>query len=92
MHNLVVSNVTGPPFPVYMAGARLEEAYPMGPVIEGAGLNVTVLSYCDSVDVGFIASPNLVADVWSLAGPHRSRPSTSSVRRPKPTRVGADPV
>ncbi len=67
VHNLVVSNVAGPPFPVFMAGARLEEAYPMGPVLEGAGLNITVLSYCDSVDVGFIASPNLVGDLWSMA-------------------------
>jgi diacylglycerol O-acyltransferase / wax synthase len=67
VHNLVVSNVAGPSFPVYLAGARLEQAYPMGPVIEGAGLNITVLSYCDSVDVGFLASPNLVDDLWTMA-------------------------
>ena len=39
----------------------------MGPVLEGAGLNITVLSYSGSVDVGFIASPNLVPDLWMLA-------------------------
>jgi diacylglycerol O-acyltransferase len=67
VHNLVISNVAGPTFPVYLAGARLEQGYPMGPVLEGAGLNITVLSYLDTVDIGFIASPNLVPDLWDLA-------------------------
>ncbi len=67
VHNVVVSNVPGPGFPVYLAGAKLEQAYPMGPVLEGAGLNITVLSYCDSVDIGFIAATNLVPDLDELA-------------------------
>lgn len=67
VHNLVISNLAGPTFPVYLGGARLEQAYPMGPVLEGAGLNITVLSYRDMVDVGFIAAPNLVPDLWDLA-------------------------
>jgi WS/DGAT/MGAT family acyltransferase len=68
IHNLVISNVPGPPFPLYMAGAELVAAYPMGPVMEGAGLNVTVMSYKGSVDFGFNAATNLVPDVWDLAG------------------------
>jgi len=68
VHNVVISNVPGPGFPVYLAGAKLEQAYPMGPVLEGAGLNITVLSYCDSVDIGFIAATNLVPDLDVLAG------------------------
>ena len=67
VHNVVISNVAGPAFPVYLDGARLEQAYPMGPVLEGAGLNITVLSYVDAVDIGFIASPNLVPDLGRLA-------------------------
>lgn len=65
--SLVLSNVPGPSFPVYLAGAEMERAYPMGPVIEGTGLNVTVLSYRDHVDVGFMAASALVPDVWGLA-------------------------
>ena len=38
-----------------------------GPVLEGAGLNVTMLSYRDSVDFGFLAASDLVPDVWDLA-------------------------
>lgn len=68
IHNLVISNVPGPPFPLYLAGAELVAAYPMGPIMEGAGLNVTVLSYRDSIDIGFLADPLLVPDLWDLAG------------------------
>ena len=65
--NLVISNVPGPPFPIYLAGAKLVAVYPMGPVLEGAGLNLTVMSYCGSVDFGFMVASNLMPDVWDLA-------------------------
>lgn len=67
IHNLVVSNVPGPRFPLYLAGAKLEAIYPMGPVMEGAGLNVTVFSYGDAVDFGFLVDSKLVPDVWKLS-------------------------
>lgn len=67
IHNLVISNVPGPPFPLYLAGAELVAAYPMGPIMEGSGLNVTVLSYMGHIDFGFLADPLLVPDVWDLA-------------------------
>lgn len=67
VHNLVISNVPGPPFPLYLGGAELVAAYPMGPVMDGAGLNITVLSYRDHIDIGFMADRDLVPDVWKLA-------------------------
>jgi len=67
IYNLVVSNVPGPDFPLYLDGAELVATYPMGPISEGAGLNVTVLSYLDNVDFGFLASPELVPDVDVMA-------------------------
>ncbi len=67
IHNLVISNVPGPPFPLYLAGAELVAVYPMGPVFEGAGLNITVLSYLGSIDFGFNASSSSVPDLWALA-------------------------
>jgi len=67
VHNLVISNVPGPPFPLYLAGARLVAAYPMGPVFEGSGLNITVLSYLGSLDFGFNAATTSVPDLWKLA-------------------------
>lgn len=65
--NLVVSNVPGPSFPLYICGARLVHMYATGPFLLGMGLNVTVISYLDSVDFGFHADPTLVSDLWFLA-------------------------
>ena len=67
IHNVIISNVPGPPFPLYMAGARLEVLAPLGPIMEGAGLNVTVMSYIDRIDVGLIACRELIPDIWRLA-------------------------
>ena len=42
--------------------------YPLGPIFEGAGLNITVLSYLDSVGFGFMADRESMPGVWDLAG------------------------
>ena len=68
IYNLVVSNVPGPPFDLYLAGARLVHAYPMGPISEGAGLNVTLLSHGDVLDFGLVAGAELVPDLDVMAG------------------------
>lgn len=67
IHNLIVSNVPGPPIPLYAAGAQVRGVFPFGPLLEGAGLNVTVLSNMGHVDFGVIACRELVPDVWSIA-------------------------
>jgi WS/DGAT/MGAT family acyltransferase len=66
--NLIVSNVPGPGFPLYLAGARMVSMHPLGPIVEGVGLNVTVFSYLDTVHVGVQACWDLVPDV-SVVGP-----------------------
>jgi diacylglycerol O-acyltransferase / wax synthase len=65
--NLIVSNVPGPTFPLYLAGARLVSLHPLGPILDDCGLNLTVMSYLDHVDFGFIACRELVPDVEELA-------------------------
>jgi WS/DGAT/MGAT family acyltransferase len=67
VHNLVISNVPGPPMPIYFLGARVVGFYPFGPVFHGAGLNVTVLSSDGHLDVGLIACRELAPDLWALA-------------------------
>lgn len=67
LFNTIVSNMPGPPMPLYLAGARLVALYPMGPLIANTGLNLTVLSHDGKVDVGIIACPDLVDDVGELA-------------------------
>ena len=68
VHNLILSNVAGPPVPLYMAGARVVGFYPFGPITDGAALNVTVLSQGDRVGFGIITCPDLVPRVWDIAG------------------------
>ena len=65
--NLIVSNVPGPPIPLYSAGARVEAIYPMGPLLPGAGINITVLSNMGSVDFGIIADRETVPEVWRIS-------------------------
>jgi diacylglycerol O-acyltransferase len=66
VHNLVISNVPGPPMPFYAGGARVVGIYPFGPILEGAGMNITVFSTQGSMDIGVIACPRAVADPWDI--------------------------
>jgi diacylglycerol O-acyltransferase / wax synthase len=66
IHNLVISNVPGPPVPLYFIGAKIEGLYPLGPVFHGAGLNITVMSSDGKVHVGAIACRELVPQPWKL--------------------------
>jgi diacylglycerol O-acyltransferase len=67
VHNLVISNVPGPPVPLYFLGARIEALHPLGPVFHGAGLNITVMSNNGRVGVGVIACRESMPDVDDLA-------------------------
>jgi diacylglycerol O-acyltransferase / wax synthase len=67
VHNLVISNVPGPPLPLYFMGARIEALHPLGPVFHGAGLNITVMSNNGRVGVGVIACRESMPDVDDLA-------------------------
>ena len=64
--NAIVSNVAGPPVPIYLGGARALKLYPMGPVAEGIGVNLTVMSYEDHLDVGLLTATALVPDAWEI--------------------------
>jgi diacylglycerol O-acyltransferase / wax synthase len=64
--NLVISNVPGPSLDLYCAGAKVTGIFPMGPVIEGTGVNMTVLSEAHHLNVGIMACPDLVPDVGNI--------------------------
>jgi diacylglycerol O-acyltransferase len=67
VHNLVISNVPGPPVPLFFMGAEILGLYPLGPVFHGAGLNVTVMSNNGRIGVGIIACRESMPDVDDLA-------------------------
>jgi len=67
IHNLVISNVPGPPVPLYFVGARIEGFYPLGPIFHGAALNVTVMSNNGRMHVGLIGCRDALPDIQDLA-------------------------
>ncbi|HWS48254.1 MAG TPA: wax ester/triacylglycerol synthase family O-acyltransferase [Acidimicrobiia bacterium] len=67
MLNTLISNVAGPPIPLYMAGAHLCGIFPTSVILEGMGLNITVFTFEDRVDFGLHVDPNLVPDPWQLS-------------------------
>jgi diacylglycerol O-acyltransferase len=65
-YNVTISNIPGPRDPLYMLGARLEEAYPVVPLSEDHALSVGVFGYLDHAHFGFFADPRALSDVGEL--------------------------
>ena len=61
--NVTISNVPGPPFPLYSAGAEMVAIYPMGPIMDSAALNITVMSYMGTMYFGVVACRDTLPDV-----------------------------
>jgi len=61
--NMIVTNVPGPPFPLYLLGARLLELHPMVPLLDGTGLGIALFSYDGKLHVGLNADYELVPDL-----------------------------
>lgn len=64
--NVTISNVPGPPMPIYLAGSRMEAMFPLGPVVPNQRINLTVVSYLDDMYLGAIADREYVPDVGLL--------------------------
>ncbi|RJL22093.1 WS/DGAT/MGAT family O-acyltransferase [Bailinhaonella thermotolerans] len=65
--NIVISNVPGPGFPLYLGGAKLLAYYPLSALTDSQGLNITVLSYLGQLHFGLLACRELVPDVDDIA-------------------------
>src|SRR5437868_8030746 len=64
--NITVSNVPGPRQTLYAAGAELLHIFPVSISTHGIALNITVQSYRDQLDFGFIAGANIIPHVQVL--------------------------
>ena len=64
---LPISNVPGAPVPVYLAGAKMLDYYPVSIVVHGVALNITVQSYLGQLCFGLIACRRAAPDMRELA-------------------------
>jgi hypothetical protein len=67
LFNLVVTNVPGPQLPLYAAGSRMLEVFPVVPLARGQGLSIGMTSYDGRVFFGLNADRDGVGDVDVLA-------------------------
>jgi WS/DGAT/MGAT family acyltransferase len=61
--NMIVTNVPGPQFPLYLLGARLLESFPQVPLLEGTGIGVAIYSYDGKLCWGFNGDYSMVPDL-----------------------------
>jgi WS/DGAT/MGAT family acyltransferase len=61
--NMIVTNVPGPQFPLYMLGAKLLESYPQVPLLQGTGIGVALFSYDGKMCWGFNSDYGLLPDL-----------------------------
>jgi len=67
MYNVVVSNVPGPKPSDYFLGAEITSAFGIGPIMLGAGLNVTVWPVGGKINLGLVSFPEILPDLSGLA-------------------------
>jgi WS/DGAT/MGAT family acyltransferase len=65
--NITVSNVPGPRQTLYAAGAELLHIFPVSISTHGQALNITVQSYRDQLDFGFIVGANIIPHVQVMS-------------------------
>ncbi len=65
-HNLTISNIPGPPGPLELFGARLDAVHPLGPVMDGAGLNITAMSLDGRLHLGLHGCREQIPDIAEL--------------------------
>ncbi len=104
--NLVITNVPGPQFPLYAAGAQMTESYPVQPLLPGHALSIGVTSYDGGVYFGLNGDRDALPDLDVLGqcvaealeelvdsiSPSRQRAPARAARRRAPTDEAGDPV
>jgi diacylglycerol O-acyltransferase / wax synthase len=64
--NLTMSNFPGPTFDLWWAGGRLAGLYPIGPITDGVALNITAMTFLDSLYLGLLGCRRLIPDIGEL--------------------------
>jgi diacylglycerol O-acyltransferase / wax synthase len=65
--NLGISNVPGPPEPLYFNGSRMDSLFPLSLLLQGNALNITCISYAGTLNFGFTGARDTLPHLQSLA-------------------------
>ena len=65
--NVTITNVPGPPVPIYAAGARVHSIFAMAPILDGLGLILVVVSYAGKISIGITSCEQIVPDPENMA-------------------------
>ncbi len=90
--NLVVTNVPGPQFPLYLLGRRLDALYPVVPLAQRQALGIAVMSYNGHLGFGLLGDYDALPELEKLG--HELERAIASLHRaaaPRPARVKATP-
>ena len=90
--NLVVTNVPGPQFPLYLLGRRLQVLYPVVPLAQRQALGIAVMSYDGHLGFGLLGDYDALPDLDQIAldldrGDRRARPCRGRAPRPASSRA-----
>lgn len=70
--NLVITNVPGPQFPLYLLGRELQDVFPMVPLAENQAVCFGIMSYNGRVNFGITADYDAMPNLEALAGDTRA--------------------
>lgn len=65
--NVTITNVPGPPMPIYAAGARIHSVFGMAPILDGLGLILVIISYNGRISIGINSCKQIVPDPENMA-------------------------
>lgn len=71
--NAMISNVPGPATPLYLGGVKQRAQFPVSGVLDGIGINITVMSYQDSLEFGIVSTVS-----WSTTRGRSCPPSVTA--------------
>jgi diacylglycerol O-acyltransferase / wax synthase len=91
--NVVVTNVPGPQFPLYMLGRRLLRIYPQVPLVRNTALGIAIMSYDGTMNFGLLSDYDALPDLDDLAAALRDAiaelaAAAGVAKAPRQTRVG----
>jgi WS/DGAT/MGAT family acyltransferase len=85
LFNLVVTNVPGPQFPLYLLGRELDAIFPMVPLAQNTALGIAIMSYNGELNFGLSADYDALADLDVLADELRGSIEEVAAAAPSPT-------